>query len=771
MIARPFTSAEQIRQDIGQQISAGTQQYQTYGQAQFQTRPELLRADMMTSLATQMQQARKAGLTGPAVELTEQEQTGLKEAIGVGEDTITQNIEATRNLQTEITGLQESINSLQRTMNGLREVSDAERTARGFRTREQSEQQMNDLVMQKARASEQLDAMTTSTGMAAERMGVLRGAMPMGGMRRFAGRAMGVTAGLAPLMMVGGQLPGAFRRAEAAQAAMGNFEARAALGGDVERMMAAEQLGGIESIQGAAGLEAGLGIGGNIVGAAGAAAGAALVPGMQGIGAVGAGYFGMQAIRGVADFRSAQRQAQESIISAEMERQAELFQFTRAGRGVGVGAFQQAVGMGGAELTPFMLGNQANIPAMAGGVPTGRMQTLRQFAAGMGVGNRFQETMGQLAGGMGGVFMQEQGARLGQMPDIAANALQLQAAGLGGAPGLMGQLFQGARPNDAQGRREASETLRSTFEDAVASGLDKARAGQALQFMAAQAQAGLGAAGAAEIGFRQQLGVAQQMFGAAGIEGAEMGFVQRGMTNIQEATRGGGGMAGLAGFAAAENVNREFFGGKLSPADIANLQQSMNDPAGLEALAAEYGVDVNGEEVSQAMQQGRVTEAGRIARIAMPGMRGAERLAVGQMAGARTMTERVAAGQFGGAITRAGVARGEGAPIPGQFPDVYGPMPAPTVAAMAAAAPAIGGAAGALAVGMQQIDATKIVSGLETLGNQQLPALNKALSDLIDRAEKVLAGEIKPPTHLQVFGDIMSGRSFDPGQVSAPLKE
>jgi len=253
------------------------------------------------------------------------------------------------------------------------------------------------------------------------------------------------------------------------------------------------------------------------------------------------------------------------------------------------------------------------------------------------------------------------------------------------------------------------------------------------------------------------------LFGEGGIEGPEMGFLQRGVTNVQGATRGGGGISGLAGLSAAQQINQQYFQGKLTPADIVNLQQTVNDPAGLESLAEEYGVDIDGEEVSGAMQQMRVTETGRMARTALSGQRGAERLMMGQAAGARTLRERMAAGRFG-EIGR-GVQRGAAPiePIPGQI----GP-PAPfRVGEQAAMAPAIGGPAGQLAAGMAQVDATKIVTGLETLGREQLPAVNKALSDLVTRAEEVLSRGAKPPTLLQVFAN-PTGLPADHGKRSAP---
>jgi hypothetical protein len=776
MFARPFSTAEQIRQDIGQQVAGGGEYYQTYGQAQFQTRPELLRADLMTSLATQMQQARKVGITGPATELTEEEQTGLKEAIGVGESTISDNIEATRGLSTEISGLQESITALQKTMNDLREVTDSDRVARGFRTREQTEQQMNDLVMQKARASEQLDAMTTSTGMAAERLGVLQGAMPASGLARFGGRAMGVAAGVAPLMMAVGQLPRAFRRSAAARAAMGNFGARAALGGDVERMIAAEELGGIEAVRGGAGFEAALNVGGQI-GMAGISGIGAVVGGGPstplGIaGMAGAGYYGTQAVRGVADFSSAQRAAVESRIGAEQERQAELFQFTRAGRGAGIGAFQQALGTGGAEFTPFMLGNQRNVPMMGAGgaLPGPAAQNMRRLAAYYGVGNRFEETTGQLAAGMGGNFMQEVGTRLGMDPNIAMSAFQMQAAGLSDAPGLMGQMFQGARPNDPQGRREATEQLKTTFEDAVAAGLDKARAGQALQFMAVQAQAGLGAAGAAEVGFRQQLGVAQNLFGGSGIEGQEMAFTQRTMTNMLQAGRAGGGIAGLARLSAAQDINRRFFKGRLSPAGIALLQQNVEDPAGLERIAKDLKVDIDGQAVSAEMQAQTITEQGRLAEMAVPGDPYARALVASQTGQTGTVGGGLAAADITRTQIVRGVERGEGAARPEQFPEVFGPLQRPTVGGMAEAAR--GTEAAQMAIRMQQVEAEKIVTGLNTLGNRQLPAINKAFGELIERANEVLAGGAQQKTIADIAGSgalekIMS----QGGGRSAPPKE
>lgn len=756
-------AAPQLPPQVSQGVPSGQAPNQLpsfqagFGQEQYQTRPELLRADLTTQFARQMQTAQKVGLDIP---MTGQERAGLEEAIGVGEETITKNIETTRTLTQEIKGLQETITGLQQTMNRLREVSDEERTARGFQSKEAAAQSLNDMATQKARAQNQLDQLTAESGTAGERIGVLRGAIPARGTGM--GLALGLAGAAAPIIGAAGQLPGAFRASEAAEAAMGNFGARAALGGDVERMIAARELGGIENIQGAAGIEAGLGIGGNILGAGASALGAGLpIPGAQVAGIAGAGYFGTQAVRGMAGFGAAQRQAQEDILAREMERQQELFQFTRAGRGVGIGAFEQAQQAGGAEFSNLMMGLPgARIPTMQGGIPTGGTQGLRGFAAGMGIGTQqFQETMGGLGQGMGGMFFQEGQPRLQQMPDVAVNALQMQAAGLRGAPGLMGQMMQGMTPNAAQERRTQGEELRQMFEDAVSAGLDKARAGQALQFMATQAAQGLGAAGAARIGFGQQVGLAQRLFGAEGIEGPEMGFIQKGITNVQQGTRGGGGITGLAGLAAAQDINRRFFQGKLSPADVVNLQQTVTDPGGIEALAEDYGVEVNGEEVAAAMGETRVQETGRLARTALSGMRGAERLMVGQAAGARTLSERVAAGRFG--EFGAGPTRGE--PLAGQI----GP-PAPfRVGEQAALAPAIGGPAGQLAAGMAQVDATKIVTGLQTLGRDQLPAINRALSELVTRAEEVLTRQDKPRTMLQIFANPM-GLPDDKGNRSAP---
>lgn len=743
--AQPLQAISTIRQQIQQDILGGGG---SGGGTSYEGDPASLRGDVAFQRARQIQQMRRAGVE---VNLTGEERETFEGARETGRASLLQGREQSQKLAQELENLNKNIIALQREMNESVKMSQEDRAARGVREPAQIKQHQDEERLRMARSQMDLGQLTGAMGVAGERMGALGGALAGPSKMPFMstyGQVMGLAATGA---MVAGQLPGAFRRGAVGGAAIENLQARAAMGGDVERLMAVGQLGGMDSLETGGTMEAALGIGGRLAGA-GIAAAAGPVTG--GAGYLAAGVLGTQAVGQIAQFDAERQRVINERIAAQISQQQEFFQFTKSGRQQAVSAFRSAQAMGAPEFSEFMAGIGMDI---SGG-------TMRQAAVAAGISEpQFRQTLGGLAGGMGGMFFGEQ-PRLQGMPGGVRDVMRMQGLGLQQAPGILSQMQLGVGGNQMGNRQENMEQLRSMFEDAVSAGLDRARTGQALQIMANQAQQGLGATGAAVSQFQQSLGIAQNLFGAGGIEGAEMGFTQRAMAGIQGFTRGGGGLGQIAGLRAARQFAGEAGMEGLGPLQMLNLQQQMQTPGSIARLMRQQGAEGfegEGTDFSPGQMQRaqglmgrfqtiRRQQAGAVAEEAFGGMAGAREFVFGGMAGTAEEAMGIAD------ITRAGDIRAE----TGRQVTAAGQITGPAFDISQQNAAKAAGALGQIAQQLSQIDAETIANGFRTVG-QQLPVLSEALSDLITRAETVLQEQGVAPGNSveQRFQEILKNRT------------
>lgn len=194
------------------------------------------------------------------------------------------------------------------------------------------------------------------------------------------------------------QIPGGVRASQMGFAATENLAGRAAMSGDINRLVAMQMAGGQGALGMQGGLEAGLGVAGNLLGVAGSIAAATSIPGAQGVGALGAMNYGAQTISSVANFGQARQQAVEGMLQKQMGVNAELFRSMSAGREVAFGAADFARQTGMYEYQDFLTGGaQAQGTgryALSGmGAPTGDFTKERaQYLAGR-YGYKAQEMM------------------------------------------------------------------------------------------------------------------------------------------------------------------------------------------------------------------------------------------------------------------------------------------------------------------------------------------------------------------------------------------
>lgn len=149
-------------------------------------------------------------------------------------------------------------------------------------------------------------------------------------------------------LQMAGQLPLTMARNEAAYAGMEGMETRAAMSGDMNRLIAMQQLGGKESIMGTAGL-------GTAITGIGQMAGGAAISLLGGgpsspVGLAGAG-LALGGANKMLNFRQEQSQYAEGLIGAQQGKYQEYFQATGAARDRAKESFQTArqLGMPGAE--------------------------------------------------------------------------------------------------------------------------------------------------------------------------------------------------------------------------------------------------------------------------------------------------------------------------------------------------------------------------------------------------------------------------------------
>lgn len=411
------------------------------------------------------------------------------------------------------------------------------------------------------------------------------------------------------------EAPGLYRHASATMARYGNLESRAMASGDIDRLLAVQALGGQGSVNTFGTIEGGAksvvsaGVQGTLGYMGGTAAAAAMGLGPAGVLGLGIAGAGMAAYNALSSTSSRIGGSIEDRIQTELGVNQEYYDMNRAGRGAAVGAYRGAQSMGSPELSRFLVGGQdatlyqeradrssreasqkeermrrlveyagpsavnsqryqryqSSVESLRGEaerdtseaasasrmmVPglDGRATTLRQYSANFIGPQAFDSLMGDVAGRMGGVFAGEAAPRLEYAGRGVRSLIQAQGAGLSNAAEVAGGLFMGG-----MGRETSMTKTLEGFSDAVASGLDKAKVGQALQVMATQASSGLGAAVGAQADFTRGLGVAQSVFGDK-IEGQEMDFVQRTMQGNRDMTRSSGGFGAVAGMMGAMGV-------------------------------------------------------------------------------------------------------------------------------------------------------------------------------------------------------------------------
>lgn len=452
------------------------------------------------------------------------------------------------------------------------------------------------------------------------------------------------------------QIPGVMRGREVAIPGIENMAGRAAMSGDIEKLFAAQQLGGFGAIEQAAGYEqaartgvAGLGIAG---GAAMGAAAGTMFAGPAGTlagGIVGAGVGGLNFIASALGYSQGQKSLMEERLGVERAKSPEFYEAMSRSRGLAMGGFEAARGMGIPEMAMLAAGGGAGIENLqsqqvqaqaaiaeeerliqqnrrqmasgVGGLPRGlgRLgqlrenlagiesriaegdpysvdgRSLRSFAADYGVGPE------QLSGVMARSMATMGGAFLGQTPELMQNMgglaqmARLTGLGFGQAPELAGALVRGG-----ESRGDAMEATRQMFEDAMAAGLDKARVGQAMMTTASRIeQLGMGGAQAAQQEQRMALAAAQAISGGGPIEGFQMEIGQRTVQQLREMGSAEGGLGMVGGYQAVRKFGGELqrkiraAGGKMSgfsDVEQAALQSLEVDEAGLKELLRRKGV-------------------------------------------------------------------------------------------------------------------------------------------------------------------------------------
>jgi hypothetical protein len=323
--------------------------------------------------------------------------------------------------------------------------------------------------------------------------------------------------------------------------------------------------------------------------------GVGLAVGTGGIGAVaGVGV----AMRGAQNLMNLNRNVQQNIegqISADQTENAELMQFSRAGRETAVGGFRRAQMAGAPELSGMMMGGAGRGFQLANGM------SLRDSAVASNLTQaQLEQSMGTLAGGMGGSFLDEANPRLmGNMQGISG-LLRAQGVGLSNAPEIASSMFQGGMD-----RGSSLETTRQMFEDAVASGLDKAEAGRALTRMGERAAGmGLGGAGAAKLELQQELAFAQRR-GAS--EGPEAEFEMGVMRTMRDSTKAEGGIGAVAGLRATQAFGKKH-GLKMGAVDELEMQRFGGDPEGMRKMLTRMGrpdLAENANELARQFQDQR----------------------------------------------------------------------------------------------------------------------------------------------------------------------
>ncbi len=526
-----------------------------------------------------------------------------------------------------------------------------------------------------------------------------------------------------------GEMPGIRRNAAASRAEVENLGGRAMMRGDFESAILQQQMGGNEAIRDQATTEETTKLVGNVLksGAIATIVGAiAAAPFTGGLSltaalAAGGGMAAFSAIRGTSGLDTAVETNTNARIEAERKRQAEFLTMTQRGRETGIAAYQTAQGIGGPEFAPMISG--MGMPQIGG-------MDIRQFSAQQGLSpEQFTQTMTGFSG-LGGIY--PGGPQLAQEPELLGRALTQVGQGFTQMPQVAQGMVQGG-----MSPVEAVRAAADMFEEAVAAGLDKARAGEALLRMSQRAeQMGFGGGAAAEIQTQQSLGLAQQMFPGQDISPAQQSIAEKMQQFGQQgATRGFDLMSNLRGTRGAERK----FGVKAGNAELETYLSRQNVTAegirAMEGLTDERGkpmfpglskVSGKEEEFAADVMKERAQERIRT-REAYQGKEAARAGIVTSLVGENAPIEQVAA-----TIRGEQAMRREGTMTPG-VPVGTGPggirMPSPDqLSAQQQMKQA--------AIQTAATDAAVVSQGLNTLA-QQLPALNTAFTNLLNKIQQI----------------------------------
>lgn len=406
------------------------------------------------------------------------------------------------------------------------------------------------------------------------------------------GKAAGYAGAAAHLL---GGVPVAVARTQADIAAMQEMTARAALGNDMERVLAIQRQGGQGTLSAEGAGIAGMGVlGQTLVGAgSGAAVGGALglIGGpLAGVtaatGAVVGGLIGLT--RGLMGFSAAARKAADDLVEAQLDMQAPEMAVLRAGRGQAIGAYGAARGQGMASASGLIAGDEGMLLSAAnmGFSPDEYSQRAAQIAGAMGVN----------AGG---------GARAGTAGgrNSIGRVLGMEAGGMSGASDVFSQLWQGGM-RGGQGS-EAADAMERAMSAAVAAGFDRSKVGPAILYALQQQGGGIGSAGAVMDRVSRDLASARATFGAGvGLGGPEMQTMQTINKTFEDFAKSPTGLGKIAGIPAEQMAAGRLgglrgFRGQLSFGEQLALQTTDPTRSGLQAIAEAHHAHMTNKEADK----------------------------------------------------------------------------------------------------------------------------------------------------------------------------
>jgi len=760
MHAFPNQTASNIRTQIQRDILGGGGGG-SGGSVGQESDPQALHTDIAYQRARQIKAMRDAGMN---VELSGEEKEMFQGARSAGMASLGANREQQSKLGDEIEKLNKNVIELQKAMNESVRMTDQERRAKGMDDPEKIKAVQDTEKARLERMKQEMGQISQVSGAEAGRVKELGGILD-GNRGGDFGRAIGI---MSPIAMAAARAPGIFREADSASAATGNLESRSMAGGDLERIMAVQRLGGMDSLRTRGGLEAAGMAGATMLGAVGSFAMGGPIGMMAGAG------LGVSAFQQVAGFETGRRGAIESRIGAEMDQNQELYSMNRAGRETAAGAFSEAQGLGDVGMSGFLTGNTSsravgrqmrnanmewerqrreNISLNAAGFNSRAVMSDAEKQSTMNsLGNQFNEAssmsiggqsfneygigqglvapgqvqgmLSNIARGSGGSFLGQRS--LSQDPSMIKNLIDTQAGGLGNTTDLFNSLNAGASGNTNM-RGENAVLVKDMFESAVSGGLDKARVGQALMTVVAQTQ-GMGSAAMVGNKFDQAMGAAQNVFGKGGIEGAEMNLTQRTLGAMNQEAQGG-----VAGIRAARDVMKEF-GIKGDASAELLLAQGDASPAALERMGLSKE---QAQKASKALSDAKLKEQQQFNKEMYGGLQYGEELIAGAQSGAQNVEE-----SFGSADVARAVAKGARADISEKLPSgIHGALDSKAFRVEKGIQEGLGQTGVSAAQNLAEVNATQISNGLISLGTN-VTAVNAAFEKLITRAEQVLTGQV-----------------------------